>query len=227
MKNNINNYVSIIMLMIVSLTFTSCLEEEDDFGSDSSKVVPNIFDFNGDKIFFLEDTGTYSVTPRGGSEYVWTVNGAEMQPVAGRTDMINVFYNQSNELASVSVYEITADGKQSETSTIDGIKVFGTPCEWTIVMTDFYADSWNGATLSFTFDGFAADVVTNVNGVSPETATIAVPDGSLVDVTFNSGDWDGEITYKLYDASGTLVSEMVEGTYPGTGLVYSGLNTCP
>ncbi|MCK4561694.1 MAG: hypothetical protein KAT78_02200, partial [Flavobacteriaceae bacterium] len=170
-----------------------------------------------------EETGTYSVTSRGGSEYIWTVTGAELQAIDGRTDKINVYYNQFDELASVSVYEVAANGKQSEVSTINGIKVFGAPCDWRLEMQDSYGDGWNGASLSLEFDGFNGGEYT-IAGASL-TEIIAVPNGSLIDVSFSSGAWDSEITFQLYDGSGTLILE--GGPTPDTGNIYSEINTCP
>jgi hypothetical protein len=225
MKNNINKYLSIFALLILGLTATSCLEEEADFPDDSSAVIPTIFDMNGPTIVFVQDTGTYSVTSRGGSEYVWTVSGAEVQPIAGRTDKINVLYTQFEQLVSVSVKEVAANGQESEASTIDGIKVFGTPCDWTLDMQDAYGDGWNGASISFSFDGFAADELTNEGASS--TGTIAVPNGSTVEVSYNSGAWDGEVAYQLYDANGALVASKVSYGALTIGEIYSGVNTCP
>lgn len=222
MKNNIKKYISVFTLLILGLIVSSCLEEETDFGSDVSKVVPQIFDLDGPTIVFVEETGTYSVTNRGGSEFIWTVTNAEAQPIDGRTDMINVYYNQFSEPVSVSVYEVVANGRESEVSTID-VTVFGTPCDWTIDMYDSWGDGWNGASLSIQFDGIDSGNFTMATG-SFLSETIAVPDGSIIDVDFSSGEYDNEISFGIYDASGTLVYGV---NNPSAGNVFSGVNTCP
>ena len=224
MKNILKNYIYLSLFFALSLILASC-SEDDTLELDAPKVIPTIFDLNGPTIKFIEETGTYSVAARGGSEFIWEVTGAEAQPISGSPHIMNVLYNQSDELVSVSVYERAANGKESEKSSIEGIKVFGTPCDWTLDMQDAFGDGWNGASLSFEFDGFAAGSFDIAGGSG--TATIPVPSGSIVDITFNSGAWDGEIGYQLYDADGALVLSKLPGTYPGTGNVYSELNTFP
>lgn len=222
MKKYFNIYLMLGLFLALGTLF-SCTEEELE--KDAGKVVPFIHNFDGPTVAFVEETGTYAVTPfRGGSEYVWTVTGAEVQPVDGRTDKINVYFNQFEELASVSVYEKAANGTTSEVHTIEGIKIFGTPCNWTVEMQDAYGDGWNGASLDFAFDGYAADIVTIDDGASA-TATVAVPNGSVVDITFTSGDWDSEVTFQVYDADGNLVYS--DGPSPTVGVGYSGTNSCP
>lgn len=226
MKNILKNYIYLSLFFALSLTLSSCYED-DTVVLDAPKVIPNITDLNGPTIKFVEETGTYSVTPRGGSEFIWEVTGAQAQPISGSPHMINVFYNQSDDLVSVSVFERAANGKESEKSSIEGIKVFGTPCDWTLEMQDAFGDGWNGASLSFNFDGFAADVLT-IDDSASASATIAVPNGSNVEVTFNSGDWDGEVSYQLYDGSGALVmSKLAYDPTFSSGVQYSEINTCP
>ena len=117
MKNNINKYISIITLMVVSLTFTSCLDEEVDFGEDASKVVAKIFSFSGPEVSYEQETALYSVGTRAGSEFIWNVTGGEAQPVAGGTSQMNVFFSEPGT-ATVSVYEKTANGQESDTSSL-------------------------------------------------------------------------------------------------------------
>jgi hypothetical protein len=227
MKNNkIIKCTKIFAMLIFSLVFTvSCSDEDDDFVSDSSEVIPTIFSFDGPAKGFIDEIVTYSVKPRGGSEFIWSATGAVIQPISGRTDMVNVLYNQQDDLASVSVFERAFNGKESAVSTISAIKVFGTPCNWTLVMKDSFGDGWNGASLSFTFDGFDAGELTLDGDVATEI--LPVPNGSVFDVTFTSGEWDGEVSYKLYDGDENLVFEKEAGTYPDNGVVYTGTNVCP
>lgn len=225
MKNNNKfSYLKTLSLLVFSLVFTVSCSDNDDFGDDAAKVIPTIYSFEGPTTGFSGESATYSVKTRGGSTYTWSVNGAEMVPVPGRTDMITVNFNQYDELASVSVFETAANGEVSETSIIDNIKVFGPPCNWTIKMQDIYADGWNGAGLSIKYDGFDAGEYTLKTGGSQDLS-IPVPNGSEIEISFSSGDWDEEITYQVYDASGTLVYE--DGPTPVVGVAYTSTNTCP
>lgn len=222
MKIRFNNYIGLSILLVSSLIVSSCFED-NDFESDVSKVVPFIFNFTGPTVGFVGETVEYSVRPRGGAEYIWTVNGAEMQTVSGKPHKINVTFNQFDQPVSVSVSEVVANGSESETSTID-VTVFGTPCTWTIELQDAYGDGWNGASLSFSYDGVPGGDITLGAG-SESTETIDIPDGSEVEVTFNSGDWDEEVTFQIYDASGNLVID--DGPTPMVGVIVSQTNDCP
>lgn len=223
-KNNILKLANIFTLLVFSILVNISCSDNDELQDDSSKVIPTIFDFTGANKAFSGTSEIYSVLPRGGSEFIWTVTGAEMEAIPGRTDQIKVNFVQYDELASVSVYEKAANGSVSETSTIDDIKVFGPPCDWSLEMNDAYGDGWNGAKLVFTFDGFDGGEFTLEDGAT-STINVPVPNGSELKVSFVSGDWDEEVTYKLYDANGTLIKE--DGPTPEVGEVVSLTNSCP
>lgn len=222
MKNILKNYVYLSLFFVLSLMLSSC--SDDILESDASKVVPIVKELNGETVAFVEQTFTYTVKPyRGGSEYIWTATGAQTQPVEGRPDQVNVYFNQFGQPVSLSVYEVAFNGKSSDPISVD-ITVFGTPCDWTIEMTDSWGDGWNGASLSFTFDGIDGGEYTLDDGATL-TQALAVPDGSVVDVSFNSGAYDEEVSYKIFDGNGTLVLE--DGPTPATGSVLSMTNSCP
>ena len=222
MKNIFNNYTYLSLLLALSLVISSC-SNDDNFGSDVSKVIPLVTDVTGEVVAFVGETYTYTLnTYRGGSEYIWSVTGAEIQPIEGRKDKVNVLFNQFDQPVSLSVYELAFNGSSSDPVTLD-ITVFGTPCTWTINMQDAYGDGWNGASLSFSFDGFDGGEY-SLDGAS-FTQEVAVPDGSVVDISFNSGDWDEEVTFQIYDGNGTLVYE--GGPTPTVGNVLSMTNSCP
>lgn len=221
MKNILNKYIYLSLFLALSIVISSC--DDDDFGSDAAKVIPLITELNGEAVAFIGDTYTYTLKSyRGGSEYIWSVSGAEIQPIEGRKDKVNILFTQFEQPVSLSVYELAFNGLTSDPIALD-IKVFGTPCDWTIEMQDSYGDGWNGASLSFSFDGFDGGEYT-LDGASL-TQAVAVPNGSVIDVSFNSGDWDSEVTYQIYDGNGTLVLE--DGPTPATGNVLSMTNSCP
>ncbi|MFK5957943.1 MAG: hypothetical protein QM495_03620 [Lutibacter sp.] len=221
MKNILNKYIYLSLFLALSLVITSC--DDDDLESDASKVVPIVTAINGEVVAFIGDTYTYTLKPyRGGSEYIWSITGAEIQPVEGRKDQINVHFNQFSEPVSLSVYELAFNGKSSDPINT-GITVFGTPCDWTIEMQDAFGDGWNGASLSFTFDGFDGGEFTLDDG-DELTQKVPVPDGSVVEIKFNSGDWDEEVTFQIYDGNGTLVLDA--GPTPTIGTIVSMTNSC-
>ncbi|MDE3741558.1 hypothetical protein [Maribacter polysaccharolyticus] len=219
MKNN--RYISLIILLAFGLMISSC--SDDDSSSDASEVIPYIFDFDGDAIAYVGTESVYSVTPRGGSEYVWTVTGADATVVTDEDypEEISVSFTEFGT-ATISVYEIASNGLSSEVETME-VTVLGTPCTWTIDMQDSWGDGWNGAFLTFSFDG--TETVVELADGDSLTETIGIPDGSSFEISFTSGSFDEEVSFQIYDASGTLVYE--DGPTPATGVIYSDVNDCP
>lgn len=217
MKTKIKYFVPLI---IICLSFTSCFED-DEYGSDTSKVTPAIFDFTGDAIAFVDIESIYSVTPRGGSEYIWSVTGVDADIYSENTEQVTITFNDFGT-ATVSVYEITSNGLSSEISSME-VTVLGTPCTYSIDMQDDYGDGWNGANLTFSFDG--TETIIQLETGSEANETIDIPDGSDFDITFNSGDWDIEVTFQIYNASGEEI--ISGGPSPNPGTIYSGTNSCP
>lgn len=89
--------------------------------------------------------------------------------------------------------------------------------DYTLEMEDSYGDGWNGASIDveentvnignyFLFDGF--------DGIE----IVSISEGSNVNLIFNSGDYDSEITWRLYDSFGLLVCS---GTSPSIGVICS------
>jgi len=221
MKNILNNYIYLSLFLALSLVISSC--SEDDFGSDASKVVPLVSGISGEAVAYLGDTYTYTLNPiRGGSEYIWEITGADMQPVAGRPDQIDITFTQFTQPVSLSVYELASNGLTSEVVSMN-ITVFGTPCNWTLDMQDSWGDGWNGASVTFTFEGINLGDYT-ISGASG-SQTVPVPDGGDVTISFNSGDYDEEVTYQIYDPEGTLVFS--DGPNPTIGDAYTATNACP
>ena len=223
MKNIYKNHVYLSLFLALSFVLSSC-SDDDNFGSDAAKVIPIVSGLNGEAVAYLGDLYTYTLTPyRGGSEYIWNVTGAEIQPIEGRKDQVNILFTQFEQPVSLSVYELAFNGLSSDPVNLD-ITVFGTPCNWTIDMQDLYGDGWNGAYVTFTFEGTVLGEYL-IDGASG-TQTVAVPDGGNLTISFSSGDWDEEVTYQIYDPSGTLVFE--DGATPAVGdSVFSAYNSCP
>lgn len=233
MKNNINKYISIITLMVVSLTFTSCLDEEVDFGEDASKVVPKIFSFSGPEVSYEQETALYSVGTRAGSEFIWNVTGGEAKPVAGGTSQMNVFFSEPGT-ATVSVYEKTANGQESETSTMS-VNVFGLPCNWTLITHDTYGDGWNGGYIEVITNGITTQYVQPA-GPADVTHLIAISNAAEYSIAYVSGGgtggspgWESENYFKLTAPDGTVYESgsLDYSSIPTEGVVSSGTNACP
>lgn len=229
----INKFLNIKSFAIIALSLVVLIacNDDDDFGTDTDKIVAKIFDFTGPTLVSLDDVEEFSVTPRAGSTFVWEVTGAEMQTIEGASHKINVNYNQIGA-ATVSVYEVTANGSTSEVSSqnVDVLQL----CSWSVEMNDTYGDSWNGAELQITFDG-AVDLDPVILALTDDDAgyrlqSFSAPTGYDMTVTFVSGDYDEEISYSIMDASGNTVYSVGDFTYtiiPPAGVIYTTTVVCP
>ena len=74
-------------------------------------------------------------------------------------------------------------------------------CHYTIDMQDSYGDGWNGASVDVNINGSLATSFTFANG-NAATDSITTMNGDIVDFAFNSGNWDTEITFQVYDPTG-------------------------
>ena len=90
-----------------------------------------------------------------------------------------------------------------------------TPGTWMIEMQDSYGDGWNGASLDITVDGETTSFLIADGFAASETLEVA--DGaSSLGITFNSGDWDSEITFQVISANGNTILDL--GPEPSAGV---------
>ena len=237
MKNILNKYLYLSLLFSLSLVFSSCTDD-DNFGSDAPKVVPLIFNVTGPTLAFQSSTATYSVGYRGGSEYIWTANnGAEIRPIEGRNNVINVFFKQPGDV-TITVYEKAFNGLTSAVKEIK-VKVACNPQAgvWKVEMSDDFGDGWQtddpngGSGIKVNIDGTIVEIgmcnpyipsnfacVTG-DGYYAET-TVTIPVGTISASWNFPGDRYGEISFKIYAPNGTLafdsgaVGETIKGQLP-------------
>ena len=81
-------------------------------------------------------------------------------------------------------------------------------------MQDSYGDGWNGADIEVYINGFFEKSMTIPNGFSATDSVLSY-EGDNLDFYFNSGTWDHEITFDVYDPLGNLLGSY--GTSPNTG----------
>lgn len=217
---NLNKIYFFLGLIISFSIFISC--EEENIINDYENVVPKIFDFTGPSIAFQSSTVTYSVTPRGGSEYIWTATGAEGTSVEGRPNAFNVFFNQAEEPAIISVKEKAANGLVSEvTELVVEIVCNPAPGEYLVEMHDSYGDGWQtddgngGSGITVDIDGTIVEIgmcnpyvgsdyecVTG-DGYDAQ-AVVTIPENTISASWNFPGDWYGEISFEIYAPDGTL-----------------------
>lgn len=95
-------------------------------------------------------------------------------------------------------------------------------CTWTIQMNDQFGDTWNGASLTVIVDGVSSNY-TNTGGTQ-QTASINVTGGSTMTINFNSGSWNNECSYTVFNDQGGVVYASPMGPTPGFN--WSGTITC-
>lgn len=102
----------------------------------------------------------------------------------------------------------------------------GTPsncCIYTLDMQD-QGNSWNGASVDVMINGLIIGNYT-VFGGGANTETFSVCDGDTIELLWNVGGFDNEVSFDLLDASSTIIFS--QGGNPTPGLIYTGAASCP
>ena len=89
-------------------------------------------------------------------------------------------------------------------------------CYYTIDMQDSYGDGWNGAYLSVMINGVQYPQNFTVNSGYSNEDGFPTYNGDVVDFYFNSGPWDSEISFVIYDPLGLPLG--MYGPNPPVGL---------
>ena len=81
-------------------------------------------------------------------------------------------------------------------------------------MQDSFGDGWNGASIDVNANGVVSNVTLPSGSAGADS--VYAYNGDQVTFTFNSGTWDSEITFQIYDPLGVLLGSY--GTNPTIGL---------
>ncbi len=95
-------------------------------------------------------------------------------------------------------------------------------CTYTLDMQD-QGNSWNGASIDVFIDGVFEGNYT-VPGGGANVETFSVCDGQNIELVWNQGGFDNEVSFDMLDGSGTVVFS--QGGSPTPGTIYSGAATC-
>lgn len=95
-------------------------------------------------------------------------------------------------------------------------------CTYTLDMQD-QGNSWNGASIDVLVNGTNVGNFT-VPGGGANVETFAVCDGESIELIWNSGGFDQEVSFDLLDATGAVVFS--QGPSPAAGSIYTGTATC-
>jgi hypothetical protein len=110
------------------------------------------------------------------------------------------------------------------TVTVEAATVSGPPCTHTLVMSDEYDDTWNGASVDILVNGTVVASTTGpANGIADDTLTFDAASGDTITLgNWVSGDWDNEISWAILDGAGTSIAT---GVYEGGADAVTGY--CP
>ena len=99
-------------------------------------------------------------------------------------------------------------------------------CEFTLVKTDSFGDSWNGASMDIVVNGAIVATTTHAGGASSDCA-FAAADGATVEFVWTTlGTFGGELGFEVVDAFGSTIFT----TGPGgqaVGTAFSYVQDCP
>jgi len=81
----------------------------------------------------------------------------------------------------------------------------GLPIAFTFTGFDSFGDGWNGASVSIFADG---ELIVDAFAVGTDEGTVnfIASEGATITATWASGSWNGEISWELSDASGTIAN---------------------
>lgn len=201
----------------------------------------------GDASGFIDLTVNGTATP---FTYLWD-NGATTQDLSGLsaglysvtiTDntgcMLTQNYtivNNSNGLTtSITMNDETCGNSDGNITVVanGGIAPLtytwtgGTPtncCVYTLDMQD-QGNSWNGASIDVLVDGNNVGNFT-VSGGGANTETFNVCDGQSIELLWNPGGFDNEVSFVLIDAGGTTI--FTQGGNPTPGSIFTTTGACP
>ncbi len=165
----------------------------------------------------------------GGSETTWNyvVDTVGFNPYAATSTVVTIApLDTLYGLTINTCYELYVQADcGGDTSTWTGPFTFCTlpdpVCYYMLDMQDSYGDGWNGASIDVSINGIAAgsyqvDQILGGQLDVQQTDTVYAYTGDVVDFSFTSGAWDGEITFQIYDPLGIQLGSY--GTNPATGL---------
>ena len=107
------------------------------------------------------------------------------------------------------------------------ISAFSQCCTYTIDGQDSFGDGWDGGFVNIYINGvlftsFLVEDFPNGNGTN-NSLSFTVCDGDNVEVEWNSGTWDSEVTFQINNPGGQVGSW---GPSPGPGIVGTLVGDC-
>ncbi|MBO7052785.1 MAG: fibronectin type III domain-containing protein, partial [Prevotella sp.] len=187
-----------------------------DFCFAPSNLTATVDDVDADITWVDTNASQWQVT--------WGIGTFNPDTVFDNTDFTTSdsysFSNMEDGIYTVYVRSICGAGDtsswRSTTFMIGG-------CFISIAGIDSYGDGWNGGSVTVMQNGVELADFTFTSG-SNDSIAIPVVGNAPVTFSWNSGNYDSEVSFKIYDGSGVMMH--YEST-PSAGLVYTMTSPCP
>ena len=144
---------------------------------------------------YSENDYTFTVTayPYAGYHFVmWQVYDEDGEYLGYATENPFEYYVEAN-YTCVAIFE--ADPTPVECA--------GTSCTITIDGYDSYGDGWNGGSLNLVQNGQTVGYMAVEDSMASQSFTVC--NDYPVDLVWNSGSWDGEVSFAIYSATGASI----------------------
>ena len=158
-------------------------------------------------------SATVSWTPSG-DETNWNVEYKEASATTWTVVPVTTPSYTINGLTAATLYDVRVqaecDPVNSNPSTYDattfstGICAAADQCTYTFDLADTYGDGWNGGYIEVQQNGITAAIVEMTTG-STGTQTISLCNGISTSLVWNTGSYDTEVSFSVYDANDSLV----------------------
>jgi len=178
----------------------------------------------------------------GGNENSWNLEWGISGFTLGSGTLVNGLTSTNYSLNSLSNntsydFYVQAICDSNTNSTWSGPYTFntnnistGASCgTFTLTLYDSFGDGWNGASIDVVINGQILQNITLLTGNGPEIFTFSTDSNDVIDLIYNTGNFDDENTYILFDnLNSQIVSQGEFGFIPNVDPVSTfGIIACP
>ena len=154
----------------------------------------------------------------GGNETSWNLEWGISGFNLGSGTLVNGLTSTNYSLNSLSNntsydFYVQANCSNSNVSSWSGPYTFntnnistGAACgTFTLTLYDSFGDGWNGASIDVVINGQILQNITLLTGNGPEIFTFSTDSNDVIDLIYNTGNFDDENTYQLFDNNNNLI----------------------
>ena len=162
------------------------------------------------------------------TSWYWSFSGVGVSPESSTQKNPVVSVSNGGELTVSLVAENVSGTSQVfeqviQVTLLDAEDPVCDICSYSLDLFDSFGDGWNGASLEIWLNGIQAGMVT-LNSGSYGSESFTVIQDQTIELLFNGGTYDSEISFDLIDPYGYILHH--EGVNPPDGTVYSATVSC-